>query len=400
MPQLVEPGNLPPGPFNASSAVLADSTLRQTMHVSVPGSTHRVRISNVFGTTPLALTAVRLHLPTNNSAGVSSIVPGSTRSVTFSGNSNYSIPTGAYIISDPINLSVKAASNVAISIYLQQGILTDGSPSGVKVTGHPGSRTTSWLQPGNHVIDGNLTGEGVASTAHWYLISSFETLSSSSSSGIAIVGDSITDGRGSTTDANNRWPDQLLTRLQSATSTRNIAILNQAAGGNRVLADGLGPNALSRIDRDVLAQSGVKYAMVFEGVNDIGTAGTDSTSQKVAGDQLIAAFKQIIERCHAQGLPVFGATITPFSAPANSTVQPYSDPERERTRQRVNQWIRSGFDAVVDFDKAVRDPKAQNMLADEYNSGDYLHLNPKGYQVMAGAVDLNLFSKFAGGVWA
>jgi lysophospholipase L1-like esterase len=217
-------------------------------------------------------------------------------------------------------------------------------------------------------------------------------------SALAIIGDSITDGRGSDTDGNNRWPDALVARLQNSSSS-NVAVLNQAAGGNRILLDILGPNALGRIDRDVLAQSGVRYAMIFEGVNDIGVAATDPATQQAIGDTLIQAFDQIITRVHAFGIPMFGATITPFSAPSPQD-QAYSDPERERTRQRVNEWIRNSgrFDYVVDFDEVVRDPEQPDQLLAEFNSGDFLHPNVAAYEAMAAKIDLDVFERFAGGV--
>lgn len=187
--------------------------------------------------------------------------------------------------------------------------------------------------------------------------------------------------------------------MQKNANTSNIAVVNEAAGGNRILQDGLGPNALGRIDRDVLAQSGVKYAMIFEGVNDIGTADTTTAAQKLVGDQLISTFEQIIMRVHTFGIPIFAATITPFGAP-NSSDQPYSDPTREATRQRVNTWIlNSGaFDAVIDFDKTVRDPNIPSQLSSKYNSGDYLHPNVAGYQAIADAFPLDIFSEFASGI--
>jgi lysophospholipase L1-like esterase len=192
---------------------------------------------------------------------------------------------------------------------------------------------------------------------------------------------------------NNRWPDLLVPRLLSRPQTSQISVINQAAGGNRVLYDGLGPNALARIDRDVLAQGGVEYAMIFEGVNDIGTAATDPASQKNVGDRLIAAFKQVTTRLRTDDITVFAATITPFSAPSNFTGQPYSDPEREETRQRVNKWIRESdnFDEVIDFDAWLRNPKIPSQLADQYNSGDYLHPNVAGYQRIADKFPLNIF---------
>lgn len=187
--------------------------------------------------------------------------------------------------------------------------------------------------------------------------------------------------------------------MQSNPATRQIGVFNQAAGGNRILADGLGPNAISRVDRDILAQSGVRYAMIFEGVNDIGTAATDPASQEAVGDRLIQAFKQIITRVHTFGIPMFAATITPFGSP-NTTLQPYSDPEREKTRQRVNNWIRTSgaFDYVIDFDAIVRDPANVTMLSPQYDSGDELHPNVAGYNAIANAFPLHIFSEFAGGV--
>jgi lysophospholipase L1-like esterase len=189
-----------------------------------------------------------------------------------------------------------------------------------------------------------------------------------------------------------RWPDLLYTRLQKTPLTRNIGIVNKAAGGNRILADGLGPNTLGRIERDVIAQTGVKYAMIFEGVNDIGTGATTTEAQKIIEDRLIWAFKQLVERLHTAGIPVIGATITPFTGPG----QTYGHPTREVTRQKVNEWIRTSgaFDAVVDFDKLLRDPAQPDMLKAEYHGGDYLHPNVVGFGLMADAIPLSFFSKF------
>ena len=184
-------------------------------------------------------------------------------------------------------------------------------------------------------------------------------------------------------------------------STSNIAISNQAAGGNRILADGLGPNALGRFDRDVLAQPGVRYVFLFEGVNDIGTAAATQAAQQAIGDAVIAAMKQFVVRAHAAGLPIFAATITPMNAPGfNATVQPYSSPVREATRQRVNDFIRNGgfFDAFADFDAVVRDPNAPSQLRADFNSGDFLHPNVAGYTAIAKAFPTQIFKEFALGV--
>lgn len=180
--------------------------------------------------------------------------------------------------------------------------------------------------------------------------------------------------------------------MQNHRRTSNIAIVNQAAGGNRILNDGLGPNVLSRIDRDVLAQSGVKYVMIYHGVNDISTADNTTEAQEAVGDRLIAGYKQIVSRVHTHGIPISAATITPFMAP-NSTIQPYSDPTREESRQRVNAWIRESrvFDAIVDFDKVVADPEEPSRLNPKYNTGDFLHINVDGFQAMADAFPRSLF---------
>ncbi|WYZ34638.1 hypothetical protein EsH8_I_000914 [Colletotrichum jinshuiense] len=374
---------------NETGRVFRDATLRQTVKVSLAASTLRLQISNAFGGSDLPITSVTIARTANNTAGTSGVDVDSLQVVTFSGSGGFVVPNGAIVFSDPIELSVEAQSIVSVTIYLADGQTTNS------ITSHPGSRTTSFLVNGNHVADQDL-GADATKTDHWYLISAIEAWVPKGASAVAIVGDSISDGRGSTTNANNRWPDQLLARMQKKPSTQDIAIVNEAAGGNRVLADGLGPNGLGRIDRDVIAQSGVKYAVVFIGVNDIGTTANTTAAQEAIGDRLVAAYDQIVTRLHRFGIAVFGATITPLTGDG----QPYSDPEREKTRQKVNEWIRSSgrYDAVIDFDEIVRDPAAPEKLKAEYDTGDHLHLNPAGYEAMAAGVDLALFEKFKDGV--
>jgi lysophospholipase L1-like esterase len=284
---------------------------------------------------------------------------------------------------------------ITVTIYLATGQTTQS------ITSHPGSRTTSWWQYGNAVDAAALTitNKTTQSAAHWYFLSSIEAWVPPSYGSLVIVGDSITDGRGSDTDKNNRWPDLLLARMQKDARTQHISVANLAAGGNRVLIDGLGPNALGRIDRDVLAHPGVQYAMLFEGVNDIGVADPTPSAQDAVYQGLIQAYKQIVTRVHSFGIPIFGATITPFMAPANSTIQAYSHPERAKTRNRVNAFIRQSglFDAVVDFDRMLVDPKDADMLKQEYDSGDYLHPNVKGYQRLADLFPLGVFGEWSGG---
>ncbi|MCO8275815.1 SGNH/GDSL hydrolase family protein [Actinoplanes sp. TRM 88003] len=371
MPQLTEPSNLPPEPFTS----LVDTTLRQTVHVSVGGSRVRVRFSNAFGGAALPLTGAAVAKPVGGRAGVPGIVPGSSRPLTFGGRRSVTVPVGAQIVSDPVALPVGRGENLTITAYLATGQDT------VEITSHPGSRTTSYLIKGDHVAAPDLA--GAVGVAHWYLISGVEVQADGPA--LAVVGDSLTDGRGSTTDGNDRWPDQLIARGGRA------AVLNQAAGGNRVLNDGLGPNVLARLDRDVLATSGVDRMLLFEGVNDIGTAAATVAGQKAVVDDLLVAYEQIVLRAHAVDLKVYGATITPFGGNTG-----YDDPEglREASRTAVNAAVRrSGlFDGVADFDAAVRDPALPRQLLPAYDTGDHLHMNPAGYQAIARAVPLRWLS--------
>ncbi|WP_112467432.1 SGNH/GDSL hydrolase family protein [Streptomyces triticisoli] len=384
MPQLTEPGNLPPAPFTGDDAVLVDTTLRQTLRVSTGGHRMRLRFSNAFGDTPLPLTAVTVALPLHGEAGVSAVEPRTTRRVTFSGRASTTVPAGAQVVSDPLDLELRPASNLTVTAYL-----ADGQRS-LALTSHPGSRTTSYLVHGDHTRDTDLP--GATPVDHWYLISDVEVQADASTEAVAVVGDSLTDGRGSTTNANNRWPDQLYDRLRSRPATAHVAVLNQAAGGNRVLQDGLGPNVLARLDRDVLARSGVAWLIVFEGVNDIGTADATPAAQRRVTEDLIAAYRQIVVRAHAQGIRVHGATLLPFGGNTS-----YDDPagEREKSRQAVNAWIRTHghFDAVIDFDRAVRDPAQPDRLRPALHDGDWLHLNPEGYRMLADAVPAGLFRR-------
>ncbi|KAH6871563.1 lipolytic enzyme [Thelonectria olida] len=381
-PQLTEPNNLPPPPFNQTGLVFEDTTIRQTVKVSLKTDFLRLQVSNVLGGTDLTLNAVTIALSSNSSsAGGSEINEDTLQDVAFSGSSSFIVPAGALAISDSIHLSVQAESIVTISIYLQSG------QAGNRVTSHPGSRTTSWLIKGNHVRDASLQDQDAVGVDHWYLISALEgrTLAAGAST-IAMIGDSITDGRGSTTNTNNRWPDQFLSRLQRSDSTSNTAILNQASGGNRVL----GFNGYGQIDRDVIAHSGVKYCIVLIGINDIGTTPTTPESQQEVVQRLIEAYRQIITRLHRHDIFVYGGTMTP-PGPKDSD---YGHPEREKSRQAVNKWIRQSgvFDEVIDFDAMVKDPSNAQLLRKEYDSGDGLHLNPRGYKAMADGIDLGLFS--------
>ncbi len=380
MPQLTEPGNMPPAQFIRDGVVLPDTTLRQTAHFSLGGDRIRLRFSNAFGGAKLPITSVTVASPAAGRAGVSAIRPGSTRQVTFHGKASTVIPMGAQVVSDPIDFPVRPQENVTVTTYLAQG------QASTSITSHPGSRTTSYLLAGSHGADTDLP--GATPVDHWYFLSGAEVLAAPAAAGVVMIGDSITDGRGSTTNANDRWPDQLLARLQ--TRLPQVAVLNQAAGGNRILADGLGPNVMARLDRDLLATTGVSWTIVFEGVNDIGgSAATPAAQQQMIAD-LTDAYAQIAVRARAQDIRVYGATITPFGGNG------YDDPAglHEATRQAVNTWIRTSgtFDAVVDLDRAVRDPQAPRRLLAAYDVGDHLHLSPTGYRALADAVPDRLFT--------
>lgn len=360
-PQLTEPDNLPPAPG------LADTTLRQMVRVSIGGKRLRVRFSNAFGIKPLTIRAAHLAY----SLGKGAIATGTGKRLTFSGKSSITIPAGALIVSDPIDFALKPMSDLAVTIHV-----TDPT---AQITGHPGSRTTSYLQAGDSVADARLA--SASTTTHWYYLNGIDVLSVKSGASVAIVGDSLTDGRGSTTDQNDRWTDQLARRLQASKKTAHIGVLNAGIGGNRVLNDGLGPSVLARLDRDVLAQPNVRWLILFEGINDLGT-------NSATAEDLIAAYRQIVTRARARHIRVYGATITPCEGSF------YFKPKLEAARQEINAWVRTAgnFDAVLDFDAAVRDPRTPNRLRSSVDTGDHLHMNPEGYRLLADAVNLDLFT--------
>jgi lysophospholipase L1-like esterase len=368
-PQLTEEANLPPPPG------FADTTLRQVVHVSIGGKEMRVRFSNAYG--KVALTLVSAHVA--RSAGGSAIHAATGKALAFHGHSSVTVPAGALVVSDPLDFDLRALSDLAVTVHLR------GAPA--DVTGHPGSRTTSYLQAGSAVAAADLA--PATRVDHWYFLSGIEVRAGRTSAAVAILGDSITDGRGSTTNGNDRWPDNLARRLQANEATREVAVLNQGIGGNRLLRDGLGPNALARLDRDVLAQPGVRWLIVLEGINDIGTrvAARERGEPWASATDLIAALEQIVVRAHARGIRVYGATILPYEGAA------YFTPDGEADRQAVNAWTRTSgvFDAVVDFDAVTRDPQKPSRLSPSVDGGDHLHPSAAGYRIMGDAVDLGPF---------
>ena len=373
---MVEPSNA------LAEQDLRDATLRQIVHLSLGGNVIPLHLSNRFGSTPLHLTAVHVARPLPASSD--KIMPGSDAPVTFSGEPALTIPPHADYVSDPVSFAVDPASDIAITLHV------DAAPT--EQTGHPGSRATSYLTHGDFVSAPGLPGPKTVD--HWYFIAGIDVMAEPAARSIVVLGDSLTDGHGATTNGNDRWTDVLAKRLQASTSTRSVAVLNQGIGGNRLLTDGLGPNALSRFDHDVIAQPGVRYLIVLEGINDIGMLARAGDVPAAAHDSLvqhmIAAYEQIIARAHTANIQVIGATIMPFAG--SQYYHPWSASEADR--QAVNRWIRSSghFDAVVDFDQVTRDPEHAERLLPGFDSGDHLHASPAGYAAMAEAVPLSLFS--------
>ena len=359
-PQLTEPNNMPP------EFGLVDSTLRQVVHVSLGGTRLRVRFSNAFGTR--SLTILSAHVA--RSAGGAAIKPESGKPLTFGGRTSVTIPTGSPVVSDPIEFDLAPLSDLAVTIRVKDPTKA--------ITGHPGARCTSYLQGGDLVMEPDLL--QAARTPHWYYLCGVD-VEAADAAAVAVLGDSITDGRGSPTDGNGRWTDHLARRLHEGERAARVGVLNQGLGGNRMLNDGLGPNALARFDRDVLAQPGVRWLIVLEGINDLGT-------RSATARDLIGAYDQIIVRSHARGILVYGATLMSCEGSF------YFSPGLEAARQEVNAWIRESgrFDAVIDFDAATRDPKKPTRLSVEVDGGDHLHPGTEGYKIMAASVDLRRFT--------
>ena len=365
-PQLVERHNNPPSPG------LANNSLRQIVQVSIGGKKVRLKLTNEFSQEATEIRAVELAIA--KTAGSSSeIDEKSTVSLTFDGKASVEIPAGGKVVSDPVNFKIGPRQNVAITIHY--------GASSASVSGHPGSRTTSYLKAG-HTTDFS----DAVRTDHWYNILALEVEAPKKAGAVAILGNSITDGRGSTTNEQNRWADVLSRRLLANKATRQVGVLNMGIGGNCVLGGGLGPAAVNRYERDLFGQEGVKWIILFEAVNDLGYARNgEQTAQRI-----IDVYKQIIREAHQKGIRVFGATITPFKG--NNY---YSD-HHEKGRQRLNEWIRTTkmLDGVIDFDQAVSNPQDREAMQRQFLfENDWLHLNAQGYETMGNCIDLNLFTK-------
>jgi lysophospholipase L1-like esterase len=369
-------GASPQQPVTAfgSAPSFTNQTVREIVRISVGGERFRVRLTNEFGAQPLLIGAAHVAI----SAGGAAIKPGTDRVLTFSGHSSITVPPGAPILSDPVDLKAADLASLAISIYLPQ---TTGP-----ATWHLEGKQTAHIVLGDATGASDLGASATTSTARFFL-SGVEAGSFERKSTVVTFGDSITDGTQSTVDTNHRWPDRLAERL-AASGDDDTGVVNEGISGNRILHDNAGPNALSRFDRDVSATPGVRFMTVLLGINDIGFGGFIPT-EAVTADDIIGGYRQLIARAHSRGVRIYGATLTPF----DNVGSPYFSAAHEVERQAVNAWIRTSgeFDAVIDFDKVVRDPNNPSKLLPAFDSGDHLHPSDAGYKAMADSINLKLF---------
>jgi len=371
----------PQAPRGVMPASFSNRTIRQIVHLSIGGNKIRVRLSNEFGAKPVLIGAASVAM----AGGTSDIVSASLRPLTFGGSKSVIIQPGAPAVSDPVEFNVAPLSDVAVSLYL---------PAATEL----GTVHATGLQTAYVSTTGDFTASSefpvVDSFVNRFFLTGVMVEPSSPVRAIATFGDSITDGTASTVNANARWPDVLARRLKEAGVA--AAVLNQGIAGNRVLSDGAGVSALARFERDVLSQPGVSHVVIFVGINDIGWPGTAIEPGGIVrtADEIIAGYKQMIERAHLRSIKVIGSPLTPFeNALAGGPNQGYFTPEKEAKRLAVNNWIRTSgaFDGLIEFDRVVADPAHPSAIAAAYDSGDHLHPNDAGYKAMGEAVDLKLF---------
>ena len=357
---------------------LVDSTFREIVHTSIPGQALRVRFTNEFGTEPLRVSAASVALAVNSSE--SAIQADTAHALTFGGQPSIVIPPGAAAVSDPIPLATHAFANLAISFYLPLQRISD-------VSVHSSAQQDNFIVTGNHVTDPSLSDPVVVPS--WYFVSGVDVEPTAPhAAAVVAFGDSITDGAYATENENHRWPDYLAVRLHNNPATAGLSVLDEGIGGNCVLIHCVGPNALARFDRDVLALPGVRYVIVLESINDIGTLhDPNRPDYHLTAEDLEQGLAQIVARAHDHGIKVFGATLTPYQGAG------YYTDRGEQIREAVNTWIRTSgaFDGVIDFDKATRDPDHPLRYQPAYDSGDHLHPKDAGYAAMANSIDLSLF---------
>jgi lysophospholipase L1-like esterase len=361
------PATPPPGSrFN-------NQTVRMIARPSIGGHRLRIKLQNAFGNAPVMIGAAHIALRAKDS----DIVPGSDRALSFDGAPGCMIGPGVVLLSDPVDLTVAPLADLAVSLYITD---ETGQP-----TSHATALHTTYIQSGDATAAASMP--DAAHTQAYYWLAGIDVMAPQAAAAIVTFGDSITDGARSSNESNHSWPALLAARLAANKATANLGVANMGIGGNRVLRDVSGVSALGRFDRDVLSQSGVKWVMLLEGINDIGHGAT-TPAEPVTAKNLIGAYKQLIERAHTQGVQVIGCTLTPYEG-AN-----YYHEEFEKVREDVNAWIRTpgNFDAVVDFEAAVRDMANPKRFLPEFDPGDHLHPNDKGYEAMANAIDLGIFS--------
>jgi lysophospholipase L1-like esterase len=358
--------------FNMPSS-LEDQTVRMIIHTSLGGRRIRVNISNAQGR-PLVLIG-SAHIALHKTGGA--IVPGTDRTITFSGKPSCVLLPGVLTVSDPIDMEVPPFADLAVSLYFPH---ETGTPTDHRLGLH-----TAYISRGN-VTGQEIMPEPVTTFAYLWL-ASIDVLAPANAFTIVALGDSITDGFATTLDANHAWPALLAKRLNANKGTQRASAVNQGISGNQVLRDGAGISALARFDRDVLSIAGVRWVILLEGINDINIRGRADEPEALTSDDLIAGYRQIIERAHTCGIRVVGATLTPEEG------VPTMSERGEQIRQTVNQWIRTSglFDAVVDFDAVIRDPSRPVRMRPEFDPGDHIHPNDAGNQAMADAFDLKLF---------
>jgi len=379
---------LPPspamGPFPATPT-FSNQTIRQTVRLSAGGSRIRIRFTNEYGTRPLSIGAARVSLADARGA----VLPGTERALSFAGKTSALIPAAAPLLSDPVDLPARSLAYISISTYLPE----DTGPC----TCHAVGLQTAYVSDTGNFVAGEFAPRETNSARAF--ISGVAVYSTTPAKTVAVLGDSISDGVGSTPDSNRRWPDLLAERLAARPGHGTFGVVNMGISGNRLLDDGAGQSALARFDRDVLSLPGVAYVIIFEGVNDLGISFGQFQGpmaevfrslvpqNKATAEAMIAGYRQLIDRAHGKGLKVFGATIIPYEGAA------YYSPEGEAVRQQINQWIRTGgaFDAVLDFDAVIRDPLRSTQIAAPLQSGDHLHGSDLGYAAIAKSINLALF---------
>lgn len=371
----MSPSSLPASLDPATEPLLVNRTLRQVIHTSAGGQALRLRISNTHGTSALQIGAASVALQNNGSA----IQADSLHSLSFSQQQSISIPRGATVFSDPIPFSVPAMSNLSISLYLPAG--------SSKLTTHLAAQQIAWVS-----APGDFTGSTDFAVAEestaWNFITALDVGRDDQATTIVTVGDSITDGVGSSQNANQRWPNQFYQRLQAEPQMPAYAVANAGLSGNRLLNENsprFGENLLARFERDVLALSNISHIVLLQGINDIGMANL-YPGEEVSAEEIINAYRQIIARSRARSIRIIGATLTPYAGAG------YYREEGEVKRQQVNAWIRNSgeFDGVIDFAAATRDPADPKQMIPRFTQ-DKLHPNDEGYRAMAEIIDLNLF---------